>query len=61
LYGIRHGLAIGELENIIGKVEFDESYDAVVILKNEKNHGVVISFLEEKIIKIEWFIEWFAE
>jgi hypothetical protein len=61
LYGIRHGLAISELEKIIGKIEFDEKYDDAAVLKNEQNHYVCIYFFEEKIIEIEWLIGWFEE
>jgi hypothetical protein len=60
LYGIRHGLTIGELEKIIGKVEIDERYNNV-ILKNEKKHYVNILFFEEKIIEIVWSIAWFED
>jgi hypothetical protein len=54
-------LAVGELERIIGKIEFDERYNDVVVLKNEKNHYVCIYIFEEKIIGIEWLIGWFEE
>jgi hypothetical protein len=61
LYGIRHGMTFDELKEIIGEIWFEESGD--VILENEKNHFVNISFRfpEGTIEQVVWLIGWFKE
>jgi len=60
LYGIRHGLTINELEEIIGKIEADKWSSSLEMfqISNNKN-SVIIAFDEEgKISFITWMIKW---
>ena len=54
LYGIKHGMEIIEIENIIGKINFigDNAY---TFLRNQTIHGTQIWFFENKIEKIIWY------
>jgi hypothetical protein len=53
LFNIKHGMAINELEKIIGQVEFSGD-NAFVVLQNQTSHGVIIYFYDDKIEKIIW-------
>jgi hypothetical protein len=62
LYGIRHGMTIGELEKITGKLEIEYNGEIPgVTLKSEKKHSVYIEFSEGKIAEIIWYIDWWNE
>jgi hypothetical protein len=54
LYGIKHGLPLQELENIIGEIDF-EGDNAFVFLTGGQSHSVQISFFEGKIESIKWY------